>query len=300
MPSIPGEATTLAVIGDLQTTLPWERLFREDNGHDAARLVCQLGGESPKATVLLGDLVNWGSSDSSWEYLDDLRLRVGGVFLPVRGNHDYWGFRRAARVAWNRRFPWFDHEPWYWVRWNRVGLVFVDSNLDHLPPSARAREAYWYEQTLNSLQQSRDIEGIVVFVHHPPYTANPNANAQADLVRLRYAFVEPFCRYPKGLAMISGHAHGYERYAEPCGERTVQFVVSGGGGGPRPGLVCPRYEDECLAAGRCEPSFRPLNYLLVDQGVEGIDVTARPLSADGKLEVLDFVHIPWATAGNVR
>jgi hypothetical protein len=290
--------TTLAVIGDLQTPLPWERLFREDNGHDAARLVCQLGGESPQATVLLGDLVNWGSSRSSWEYFDDLMRRVGGVLLPVRGNHDYWGLPAGARNAWVGHFPWFEHERWYWVKWHRVGLVFVDSNRGRLGRSTRAKEEYWYEQTLFSLQKNPEIEGIVVFLHHPPYTNNPNA--RNDLPRLRYAFVEPFCRYPKGLAMIAGHAHGYERYAKPCGERTVQFVVSGGGGGPRPGLVCPEYRDECLASGCCEPSFRPLNYLLVGQDDEGIDITARPLSADGKLEVLDFVRIPFDVRGLPR
>jgi hypothetical protein len=283
--------TTLAVIGDLQGTLLWERFFREDNGHDAARLVCQLGGESPQATVLLGDLVDWGSFDDSWERFDELMRRVGGVFLPVRGNHDYLGVPASAQNAWLRRFPWFDRRPWYSVKWNRVGLVFVDSNLERLRPFARDAERCWYERTLEALNQDPEIEGIVVFLHHAAYTGNPNA--QNDLDALRDAFVTPFCRYPKGLAMIAGHAHGYERYARTCGEQTVQFVVSGGGGGPRPGLVCPDYHDECLASGSCEPSFRPLNYLLVGQDDEGIDITARPLSTDGALGVLDFVRIPF-------
>ena len=279
------------MIGDLQGPLFWERFFREDNSSETAKLVCQLGREAPQATVLLGDLVHWGSSRSSWKYFDELMRRVGGVLLPVRGNHDYWGNPASAENAWVRRFPWFEHEPWYWVKWNHVALVFVDSNFGRLEPAARCAEQQWYERTLVDLNKHREIEGIVVFLHHAPYTGNPNA--QDDLDALRNAFVTPFCRLDKALAMIAGHAHGYERYSQTCGPRTVQFIVSGGGGGPRPGLVCPAYHDECLVSGCCEPRSRPLHYLLLGQHDEGIDITARPLAADGGLGMLDFVRIPF-------
>jgi hypothetical protein len=281
----------LAVIGDLQGPMFVDFLLsRENNRRATGELVCQLGSDQPCATVLLGDLVAWGASEDSWARFDELASRINGMFLPVRGNHDYFGDDRSATALWNRHFPWFDRLPWYEVAWNRIGMVFLDSNLSQFEPAAQTAQQSWYQRVLDQFDQDPLIVGTLVFLHHPPYTNNPNA--QGDLEALREAFVSPFCRHPKALAMISGHAHGYERYAKTCMGRAVQFIVSGGGGGPRPSDP-PCFNDACLASGCCEPKSRPLHYLLLRQQPRGLEVTVQAQSVDQARGVLEVVGIPY-------
>ena len=144
----------LAVIGDLQETLLWERLFlgRENNSRETGQLVCQLGSEMPVATVLLGDLVTWGASEASWQRFDALASRINGLLLPVRGNHDYFGDNVSANAAWLRHFPWSEHDPWYAITWNDLGLVFVNSNLDELTPTLQRAEQTWYVRALEQFR----------------------------------------------------------------------------------------------------------------------------------------------------
>ena len=132
-----------------------------------------------------------------------------------------------------------------------------------------------------------------MFLHHPPFTNNPNT--QSDLESLRNAFVSPFCRHGKALAMVAGHAHGYERYAKTCEGQAVQFIVSSGGGGPRPNSP-PRFDDECLAQGSCEPSVRPLHYLLLRQKPLELEITVQALKTNHTDGVLEVVHLPYRTA----
>ncbi len=282
----------MVVVGDLQGTHQVESLVlrREDNRRETEALVCQMGGEGQGATALLGDLVTWGSSEDSWRHFDELASRIQGTLLPVRGNHDYLGLNEEAREQWLRRFPWFEQASWYSVKWNRLGLVFLESNLGELPVAAQTAQRHWYERVLAEFEQDPLVSGILVFLHHAPYTNNPNA--QGGLDDLRKAFVAPFCRSTKVLAMVAGHAHGYERFAKPCGDRESLFIVSGGGGGPRP-VESTCFDDECLASGCCESSSRPLHYLVLQQRPKGLEVTVqaqRTKTADGVLEV---VQIPF-------
>lgn len=74
----------------------------------------------------------------------------------------------------------------------------------------------------------------------------------------------------KTLAYISGHAHGYERFkVKEC--EGVMFIVSAGGGGPRPDKLGKVYKDEFgMKRGK-----RPLHWLKVETGNEkgiGIEV----------------------------
>jgi hypothetical protein len=291
-PPIPRSSNAIAVVGDLQGLLFAERLIgRSDNGEETAELVCQMGQERVGATVLLGDLVTFGSSVDAWERFDESANRLSGVLLPVRGNHDLMGNEADSDHAWVSRFPWFDRQPWYAVKWNQLGLVFLDSNLEKLEPIAQVAEQFWYQRVLDHFEWDPSVRGVVVFLHHAPFTANPNT--QSGLRSLREAFVEPFCAHEKTLAMISGHAHDYERYDTKCGKRRVEFIVSGGGGGPAPKWVRPYYDDACLAAGRCEPDGRPMHYLVLKQQDWGISIFAHALSPGSEANVFDWSHLPY-------
>ena len=292
-PRVPHATGAITVVGDLQGTLLAERLIgRPDNSERTAELVCQMGQEPVGATVLLGDLVTFGASESDWEHFDDLVSRVDGVLLPVRGNHDRMGNNVVADRNWLSRFPWFDRQPWYAVKWNQLGLVFLDSNLAELEPAAQVAEQLWYAGVLNRFDRDPHVRGVIVFMHHAPFTVNPNA--QSGLNSLRGAFVEPFCAHRKSLAMITGHAHDYERYDTRCGERRVEFIVSGGGGGPEPTWVSPYYDDACLASGHCDAHSRPMHYLRLEQHDWGISIVAHALGPRSRSTVFDWVDVPFA------
>jgi len=291
-PRISPAMNAMAVVGDLQGLLMVERLIgRSDNTEETGELICQMARERVGATVLLGDLVAYGASQDDWERFDELKSRMNGALLPVRGNHDLMGNDAKANAAWLRRFPWFDRQPWYAITWNRLGLVFLDSNLDELQPSAQMAEQFWYQKVLERFDLDPHVSGVVVFLHHAPFSANPNT--QSGLNSLRGAFVEPFCAHAKTLAMISGHAHDYERYDTRCGTRRVEFIVSGGGGGPAPHWVQPYYDDSCLAAGRCEANRRPMHYLVLKQHDWGITIVAHALGQNGQATTFDWAHIPF-------
>ena len=111
--------------------------------------------------------------------------------------------------------------------------------------------------------------------------------SSSDL-KVRTEIVEVFCNSKKALAMITGHAHGYERFenvAEPqsCSNqvhfntsqsnnkisdnlnRSVQFIVSGGGGGPRPKGLRKEYKDSFTG-----DAPRPFNFILVEPSENGV------------------------------
>ena len=95
--------------------------------------------------------------------------------------------------------------------------------------------------------------------------------------------------------MVTGHAHGYERFEgvdDPLNcsinynsndthiknsniihrKQAVQFIVSGGGGGPRPSELRSDYLDSFKG-----PSPRPFNYLIVESTDNGIKISVHGL-----------------------
>ena len=80
---------------------------------------------------------------------------------------------------------------------------------------------------------------------------------------MRSDIVKIFCDSNKAMLMVSGHAHGYERFEnvqDPFGcANTLQFIVSGGGGGPRPKGLKKELKDSYIS-----DSPRPFNFLIFD------------------------------------
>jgi hypothetical protein len=272
----------LAVLGDTQRTSMLERLIgREVNVRESRLIVEGLVRDAPSALVHVGDMVVEGASSAEWSYFDDLMqpIRASGLpILPLMGNHDYGGRAELARRNIVARFPRLRDTTWYSERWARLGLVWLDSNRDDVG-RAWEDQAQWYRATLDAFDADNAIRGVLVFAHEAPYSRVPGSAHEAPV---RTSFVPPFLASTKTLAFIAGHTHSYEHYVKG----TKHFIVSSGGGGPRPGSLVPaegRGLDDLCAL----PAPRPFHYILIDQSDAGVKVRVRGL-AKGESEIRDL------------
>ncbi len=255
-----------AVVGDLQRTARVE-FWKESNPEESRRLAAEIAVRGPDFVVGLGDLVFQGSSRRDWERFDALTapLRAAGVpILPVLGNHEYWARRGPALRNAFARFPRLAVSRWYAETYGPLRLVFLDSNEGALGAAAWREERGWLDGELARADAEEAVKGVVVFVHHPPYT---NSTVTGDELHVRRAFVPPFAAATKTIAMVCGHVHSYEHFIR--GNKT--FLVAGGGGGPRARLArgaARRHADDVFEG----PEVRHFHFLLCTPGASGLDV----------------------------
>jgi len=284
----------LAVIGDVQRTSFWGRLvFAESNLPEQQRLVADLAEQPFRALVLLGDMV-FSNGDDNWNYFDELmsplRREQGEAasrwFFPVMGNHDYMGNREQIARQLTRRFPGFLEHTHYSFDWHHVKMIVLDGNRRKLCASpglgAHACETEWQAQLQWLRAQLQAVDrapakeqyGALLFVHQSPYTQSPLvAGDQADA----RGFAKELFDSQRGLALISAHAHGFERYefrrnaADPRPAKV--FIVSAGGGGPR-----PHWRRAGAPPDLSQLAWpRPFNYLLLRQDEKAVYVNVRGL-----------------------
>ena len=249
----------IAVIGDTQRTSALERLllFREQNEIEREHLVTNMLARNFEILVHLGDMVFDGSSEQEWQYFDSL-------FAPLRspprrtlialGNHEYWGNNQRAMRNVTARFPELIISHWRDYVFHGVALLVIDSNVSEYTEAEWHNQIIWFENRLQELDQDEQVRAIVVFSHHPPFSNN---TVTGEATHVQQDFLPAFFDTRKTVAFISGHAHGYERFAI----RDKTFIVSGGGGGPRFQMLTEadsRHQD--LYGG---PQPRPFNYLLL-------------------------------------
>jgi Icc-related predicted phosphoesterase len=251
-----------AVIGDLQSTLDVEAM-RENNDPERRQLLPEVARNQPAFVVMVGDLVSWGASTGRWREFDDrsfdLRRRNIPV-LAVPGNHDYWGGGELRNYF--AHLPELREQRWYDRRYGPLAMIFLDSNAGPLDPSDWEKQRRWYEETLDRLEADEQVRGILVFLHHPPFT---NSSIVDDDANVLGAFVPAFLRREKTLAMVTGHAHGYERFEK----QGKSFVVTAGGGGPRSPLLGGekrRHIDDLFRG----PPVRNFNFVEFSFGPRGV------------------------------
>src|SRR5262249_41687837 len=141
-------------------------------------------------------------------------------------------------------------------------------NARRLPVAQWRKQVRWYRQELQRFEQRSDIRGILVLLHHPPYT---NSILVSDDLAVQRAFVPPFMPAHKNLAMIFGHVHMYERFTRA--EKT--FLVTGGGGARSKVYTGRRrrHLDDCFDG----PALRGFHFLLLTPLSTRLEIEMRGL-----------------------
>jgi Icc-related predicted phosphoesterase len=288
--SIPYNKGRFAIIGDVQPTSRVE-FWRKSNARERVQLIQQITMEVPDFLAIVGDLVFCGSSAANWTAFDTLATPLYNARVPVfplLGNHDYGIVRHAALRHFFTRFPHLERCHWFSRTYGPLGLIFLDSNARRLPMTQWRKQVRWYKQELQHFEQRPDIRGVLVLLHHPPYT---NSTLVADDLAVQRAFVPPFMQARKTLAMISGHVHSYERFTRA----TKTFLVTGGGGA-RSKVYTDwrrRHLDDCFDG----PPLRGFHFLLLTPLSTRLEIEMRGLRQHhGGFETLDYLAIPWASS----
>lgn len=261
---VPQGAKRIAVIGDQQRT-SWIEFWKESNTQHA-QVVKSAMAQKPDALLLLGDQVFWTSSKGDWEFFDEIMQPVhesGIPVFPLFGNHEYLGNTDVGLQNVQSRFA-AARTTWY--RWDAdsVAYIMLNSNWHTIGQDSTMMQRAWFANQLAACERDVTIRAIVVSSHHPPLT---NSSVVHDDMQARDEFVPLFMNTVKGRLWLSGHCHALEMFEQ----NGKQFIVSGGGGGPRQKLLTgsdARHEDK-LSGSR----VRPLHSLLLTRKGDSITVT---------------------------
>ena len=282
------EGGRFAVVGDLQRTSLLE-FWRESNDAERPLIVDALAAARPAFLAITGDLVFDGSSDRKWADFDALMAPIRDAGIPVvaaLGNHEYWA-GRAGEAKFFARFPHLDDQRWYSLSWGPLRLVVLDSNLGAMSDAEWGAQRRWYAGTLAAHDRDPTVRGVLVMMHHPPYT---NSTITGDEVQVQRDFVPAFLAAGKTLAMMCGHVHSYERFTR----QGKTFVVSGGGGGPRARLetgASRRHPDDLFPG----PALRDFNFVLLTVEAGGLVGEVRGLKKGGRaFSSMDRFFLPFA------
>lgn len=265
----------VVILGDLQRTSLLELMVgREQNDYEREKLIQKIAKEDPSLIILLGDMVSDGSDNDNWKYFDSLLIPVNNIpVLPVMGNHDYTGDRKSPGFNnIKNRFRHLEKSTWYSRVYGNIALIFLDTNENLLSSSEWNEQENWFKKILSDYDNDPEIHGILVFMHHPPFT---NSIVTGDEENIQETFISHFINSKKGLAVFSGHAHTYENFKI----KGKHFLVSGGGGGPRVILKKGKnvHKDECDYKG-----VRPFHYILLQENKNSVDLTVKGLNKNGR------------------
>jgi Icc-related predicted phosphoesterase len=287
-PPDPAAGGLLVIVGDQQRTDDSDGpLGTEHNDAERVRVAKEMAALAPDLLVVAGDLVYTGDRASDWARYDAFMepVRSAGIpVLPALGNHDYDGDDEDALAHLSARFPQIGRSRWYRRRFGNLGLVWLDSNRKVFSDEEWAAQAAWFRDALDALEADDAVRSVIVFLHHP---ARTNSTRSSDSPPVNEAFVPPFLAARKTVAMVAGHVHAYEHFAEDG----KHFVTSGGGGAPRPLLLEGaerRHEDLFTGA-----FPRPFHFLCVTSDDDALTVVVRALGdAETGTAEIDRFSVP--------
>lgn len=285
------QPTVLVVVGDLQRTAPFLEFWREQNDAERTQVVDAIATTHPDLVAITGDCVFNGGSDAQWATFDALTapLRAAGIpAVAAFGNHEYWSGRTPAEAHLFPRFPLDAGRHWFAMPLGPLRILVLDSNRGHLTPEEWTAQFRWYTRALTDYDADPTVRGVLVLMHHPPYT---NSTVTGDTADVQEAFVPGFTHATKTLAMLTGHVHSYERFVRDG--RT--YVVSGGGGGPRARLAlgtARRHPDDHYPG----PALRDFNFTVYTVDARGVHAQVHGLARGAsQWTVIDRFELPWPT-----
>jgi predicted phosphodiesterase len=92
------------------------------------------------------------------------------------------------------------------------------------------QQKQWLAKTLATIAAERKRgarKALVLAMHHPPYSKGGKGGSPDMLKDLDEACTQAGIQPD---AVLSGHAHNYQRHTRYIGARTIPFIVAGGGG----------------------------------------------------------------------
>jgi len=240
------------LVGDTQKTMTLE-FWRPHYDAERLAVINAIVASDPAFVVNSGDVVCHGGRRADWRRFcqeNELLFSDQLAYFPALGNHDYYGGAETALRYRAEVFPHVGLRRWYEVRFQSLLIAILDSNFDELSAEQIRAQDAWLESLLKSAESDASVRHVVLVCHHPPYT---NAKGLSESQEVQDHFVPRIT--PKVRVFFSGHVHNYERFQK----NGVQFLVSGGGGGPTRDLETeqPRHPD--LYTGSRE---RPFHYCL--------------------------------------
>lgn len=167
-------------------------------------------------------------------------------FFPSTGNHDVLTdngrpYREAFVFPRTTTSPDAPRTRYYSFDWGRVHFVALDSTEGDEEESglnlrAPGHQREWLERDLARAAADLDIDWIVVFMHHPPFSSAKGLMGHGSDEELRQSLTPLFDQHGVDL-VFSGHDHLYER-THPIRDGSIPddgvgttYVLTGGGGG---------------------------------------------------------------------
>jgi hypothetical protein len=234
----------------------------------AAEQTAKLIRANPEATVYtLGDNVYDSGTETEFS---NCYAPTWGTFLdrtyPCPGNHDYgtpdaagyFGYYGGRAGGGRKGYYSYDVGTWH--------MVSLNSNVDAQTGSEQDR---WLRLDLQAHKSSRCV---LAYWHHPVFSSSAGHGNDPKMADLWKTLFEHGAD-----VVLSGHDHGYERFArqrhdgtaDPLGPR--EFVVGTGGAGMY-GFLPPRPNSEV----RIESAFGVLRFALWEDSYDWLFIPVDP------------------------
>ena len=204
-----------------------------------------------------------------WHWFDALMSPIRQAQIPVLpalGNHDYFGPNAEARREIALRFPKLAEQSHYALPYGRLGLVWLDSNKGPLGDEAWGHQKDWFAKTLHDFDVKPEVKGVLVFLHHAPFTNSIIGQGRQDRRRRASG--------PRAYLQRRGedgrHGDRARTRLRAFRERAqTLFRLRGRGRSARPLTNAPEENepDDIFAKKAEKGMLRPFNYLMVRQTI---------------------------------